>query len=94
MAFQTELLVADLNEAQDVADSGTPLRKRVGFSFTGFDRVQLCTLLSLIKSENSETCFDHYLDAVGVVRSSMGDWPVVTVVKQAEVDELSAVASL
>ena len=94
MGFQTDILIADLDEAQAVADSDSPTAGRDGFSFTGFDRVQLCTLLSLLKSGTSDAQFDRYLDPIDVVRSSTDEWPVVSVVKPEQVAELATAASL
>jgi hypothetical protein len=94
MGFQTDVLIADVDEAQAVADSDSPTTVRDGFTFTGFDRVQLCSLLSLLRSDSAEAYFDRYLDSIDVVRSSTDDWPVVSVIKPEQVEELAAVASL
>jgi hypothetical protein len=94
MGFQTDVLIADLEEAQAVADSESPTADRGGFAFTGFDRVQLCSVLSLLKSGTPDAHFDRYLDSIDVVRSSTDDWPVVSVVKPEQVAELAAAASL
>ena len=94
MGFQTDVLIANYDEAQALADTDSPANDREGFTFNGFDRVQLCTLLSLVKSGNWETHFDHYLDAIEVVSSSTDTWPVVSVVKPEQVAELASVAAL
>lgn len=94
MGFHTDILIADPHEAQEVADSESPTAERDGFTFIGFDRVQLCTLLSLLKSGTWDSCFEYYLEAIDVVRSSTNDWPVVSVLKPKEVAELAAAASL
>jgi len=85
MAFQSHVLIADFSESQAIADSESPTDGRDGFTFTGFDRVQLCTLLSLLQSGTSNTHFDQYLDLIDIVNSTTGVWPVVSVVKSAQV---------
>lgn len=93
MGFHTDILTADVGEAQDIADSESPAANRRGFTFTGFDRVQVCTLLSLIESGSWDTHFDRHLDNIDVVRSSADDWPVVSVIRPEQVEQLAAVAS-
>jgi hypothetical protein len=92
MGYQTDVLIANCEEAQSVADSDSPTDDREGFTFNGFDRVQLCTLLSLTNCGNCEAQFDRYLDAIDVVSSSTDEWPVVSVVKPELVAELADVA--
>lgn len=94
MGFQADVVIADLEEAQAVADSESPAADRDGFSFTGFDRVQVCTLLSLIESGRWDVHFDRYLDSIEVVRSSTDDWPVVSVILPEQVAQLAAIATL
>ena len=94
MGFQTDVVIADINDAQAIADSDSPASERSGFTFNGFDRVQLCTLLSLLKSGDSESHFDRYLDSIEIVRSSIDEWPVVSVVKPVEAADLALAASL
>lgn len=94
MGFQTNVLIADLDEAQAVADNDSPTADRDGFTFTGFDRVQVCTLLSLLESGSSDGEFDRYLDAIDIVRSSTDDWPVVSVIRPQQVAQLATIATL
>ncbi len=94
MGFQTDIVVANCDEAQEIADADSPAADRDGFTFNGFDRVQLCTLLSLAKCGNWETHFDRYLDGIDVVSASEDEWPTVSVVKAEQVAELASVASL
>lgn len=94
MAFQTDVLIASFDEVQAVADSDSPTADRNGFTFAGFDRVQVCTLLSLLESGTSDAQFDRYLDLIDVVPSSTDDWPVVSVIRPEQVAQLAAVATL
>jgi hypothetical protein len=94
MGFQTDVVIADCDEAQALADTDSPANDREGFTFSGFDRVQLCTLLSLINCGNWEMQFDRYLDAIEIVSSSSDEWPVVSVVKPEQVAELARAAEL
>lgn len=94
MAFQTDVLIASFDDVQAVADSDSPTADRDGFTFGGFDRVQVCTLLSLLESGTSDAQFDRYLDSIDVVRSSTDDWPVVSVIRPEEVAQLADMATL
>jgi hypothetical protein len=94
MGVQTDVLIADPDEAQAVADTECPAVDREGFTFSGFDRVQLCTLLSILKTGAPEAEFDRYLDRIKVVTASSGEWPVVSIVPAELVAEVSAVGGL
>src|SRR4051812_29576433 len=50
MGVQTDVVIADQSEAQDIANSDAPASTWDGFTFNGFHNVQLCTLLSLLKA--------------------------------------------
>jgi hypothetical protein len=86
--------MAGADEAQAIADSDASASDREGFNFTGFDRVQLCTLLSLLKSGGAYSDFEPYLDTIDVVTASADEWPVVSIVKTERVSELAAVAAM
>lgn len=94
MGLQTDIVIAHPDEAQAIADSDGPATDRPGFTFNGFDRVQLCTLLSLLKAGGPDTDFEHYLDRIEVFNASSGEWPVVSVAPNELVVELAAVAGL
>jgi hypothetical protein len=94
MGVQTHVVISDPDAAEAVADSACPTADRDGFTFNGFDRVQLCTLLSLLKAGEPDAEFERYLDRIDVVSASSGEWPVVSVVPLELVTELSAVARL
>jgi hypothetical protein len=94
MGVQTDVLVADADEAQAIADTECPAVDREGFTVSGFDRVQLCTLLSLLKSDAPDAELDRYLDGIKVISASSGEWPVVSVVSAEVVAEVSAIAGL
>ena len=80
MGVQTDVVIADLDEVRAVADTDGPAADRNGFKFNGFDRVQLCTLLSLLRSGRPDADFERYLDRIDVVCASSGKWPIVSVV--------------
>jgi hypothetical protein len=94
MGVQTDVVIANPDDAQAVADTDGPAAGRGGFTFNGFDRVQLCTLLSLIKAGGPDAEFERYLDRIDVVSASSGEWPVVSVVRPELVTEVAAVAGL
>jgi hypothetical protein len=94
MGVQTQVLIADPDEAQAMADTECPAVDREGFTFGGFDRVQLCTLLSILKTGAPEAEFDRYLDRIKVISASSAEWPVVSVVPAELVAEVCAVAGL
>ena len=94
MGVLTDVVIADRDEAQMVADTDGPAVDRDGFTFNGFDRVQLCTLLSLLKASRPDVEFEHYLDRIDVISSSSGEWPTVSVVPPELVIELAAVAEM
>jgi predicted metal-binding protein len=94
MSIETHIVVASSKDAQTLADSDSPTLDREGFTFTGFDRVQVCTLLSLLATDNHESAFERYLDAVNVIRCSCSEWPVVSVLNTSMVAELAKIASM
>lgn len=94
MGVQTEVVVASPEEAQVVADTDSPAASWDGFTFNGFDRVQLCTLLSLLKGGGPYAEFERYLDRIEVVNASFGEWPVVSVVPPELIADLATVAAL
>jgi hypothetical protein len=94
MGVQTDVVIADLDEAQAVADAATPAAQWEGFTFNGFHHVQLCTLLSLLKAGNPSTEFERYLSRVKAVSDPAEECPVVFAVRPEQVAELAAVAGL
>lgn len=94
MGVQTDVVIADQSESQDIANSHSPASIWDGFTFNGFHNVQLCTLLSLLKVGDSCAEYDHYLNMVELVTSPAQQSPVVFAVRPREVAELAAVASL
>ena len=94
MGMQTDVVIADPDEAQAVADSDGPAAERPGFTFNGFDRVQLCSLLSLLKAGGPDAEFENYLDHIEVISASSGELPAVSVVSPEMVSLVAAVAGL
>lgn len=94
MGVRTDVVIADVDEAKAVADTDDPATNRNGFTFNGFDHVQLCTLLSLLTSGGPDADFETYLDRINVVSASSGEWPAVSVVIPELVAEVAAVAAL
>ncbi len=94
MGVRTDVVIADLDEAQAIADMTTPTAKWEGFTFNGFHHVQLCTLLSLLKTGTPDIEFERYLSVVEPVSSPTEEGPLVTAVKPEQVAELAAVAGL
>ena len=94
MGVQTDVVIADQSEAQDIANSDTPASTWVGFTFNGFHEVHLCTLLSLLKAGSPSAEVDHYLNVVEYITPRDQESPVVSVAGPKEVAELAAVASL
>jgi hypothetical protein len=94
MGVRTDVVVAERDEAQAIAGTDNPAEHREGFSFSGFDHVQLCTLLSLLRTGGPDAEFEHCLDSVTLVSATSGEWPVVTVVPPELVVEIAGVASL
>jgi len=64
MGVQTDVVIADMDEAQAIAETATPTSEWEGFTFNGFDHVQLCTLLSLLKAGRPDAEFQLYLGIV------------------------------
>src|SRR3954453_14235997 len=94
MGVRTDVVIADPDEAQAVADKHDPAADREGFTFNGFDRVQLCTLLSLLKAGGPDAEFEPDLDRIEVVSTSAVEWPIVSVVPPDLVVQVAAVAGL
>lgn len=94
MGVQTDVVIANLNEAQVIADTATPTGKWEGFTFNGFDHVHLCTLLSLLKTGSPDAEFEHYLNVIEPVSAPADAGPVVVAVKPEQVAELTVVAGL
>ena len=94
MGVQTDVVIADLDETRAVADAMNPTDEWEGFTFNGFDRVQLCTLLSILKAGSPDVEFPRYLRAVEPVASGGDEGPLVSAVKPEQVAELAAVARL
>jgi hypothetical protein len=94
MGVQTDVLIADLEDAQAIAKTATPAAVWQGFTFNGFDHVQVCTLLSLLKTGRPDAEFQHYLNVVDPVAVGGEDGPVVVGVRPEQVAELAAVAGL
>jgi hypothetical protein len=92
MGVETYIVIGDLFEAQAIAASDDPAAGREGFSFRGFDRVQLCTLLSLMKSGGPDVEYERYLSKIDVFSPSSGEWPVVSLVPAELVAEIAVVA--
>jgi hypothetical protein len=94
MGIQTDIVIADLEDAQAVADATDPTSKWEGFTFNGFDHVHLCTLLSLLKAGSPNAEFERYLEIIEPVSTRTDVGPVVVAVRPEQVAELTAVASL
>lgn len=94
MGVQTDVVIAGLGEAQAIANTATPTVDWEGFTFNGFDRVHLCTLLSLLKTGCAGAEFESYLDAVKVAAVGSEEGPVVAAVKPEQVAALSEIAGL
>ena len=94
MGVQTDVVIADLDEAPAIAEDVNPTVGRQGFTFNGFDHVQLCTLISLLKAGAPDVDFMRYLGAVEPVALGGEEGPIVIAVKPEQVAELAAVARL
>jgi len=94
MGVQTDVVIADLDDAQAIAEMATPTAEWDGFTFNGFDHVQVCTLLSLLSAGRPDAEFQHYLGVVEPVAVGGEEGPVVVGVKPEQVAELAAVARL
>jgi hypothetical protein len=93
MGWQTDVVAAAISESQSIANMESPAASYVGFTFNGFDRVNVCTLLCLLEANNSLECFDKHLDAMKIVTRTNEEWPTVTVIAPAQVEKLADVAS-
>ncbi|MCE9545695.1 MAG: hypothetical protein K8T25_09285 [Planctomycetia bacterium] len=94
MGVQSDLIIADLAEAQAVAETDCPAADWDGFTFNGLDNVKLCTLLSLLHAGDPTLKFDHYLNLVDVASLPAEEGPVVFALKSQQVTELAAISSL
>jgi hypothetical protein len=94
MGVQADVVIADLDEATAIAGTATPTIGRPGFTYNGFDHVQLCTLLSLLKAGRPDIEFRRYLRAVKLVAVGGEDGPLVFAVLPEQVSQLAAVAGL
>jgi hypothetical protein len=94
MGVLSDLVVADVSEAQAVADSVEPAREWEGFTFKGLDHVKLCTLLSLVQTGSPQREFERYLDLIDPVSAPANDGPIVFAVREAEVRQLATIAAM
>src|SRR5262249_52949476 len=94
MGVQTDVGIADLNDAQAVAETATPTAEWEGFTFNGFHHVQVCTLLSLLKAGRPDAEFQQYLGMVEPVVVGGEEGPVVFGIGPEQVAELAAIAGL
>lgn len=94
MGVQSDLVIADLADAQDVAESEGPASQWEGFTFNGLDNVKLCTLLSLLAADDPMSDFDRFHDRIQVVSPPTDDGPIVHAIHRAEVAELAKVAAM
>jgi hypothetical protein len=94
VGVQTDVVIADIEDAQAIADSGTPTSDWQGFTYNGFHNVQLCTLLSLLKTNRPDTEFDKFLNLIECVSVPTGEGPLVYAIKPEQVAELAPVARL
>ncbi len=94
MGVQTDVVIADLNEAQAIAETATPTAGWEGFSFNGFDHVQLCSLLSLLCAGNADAEFERNLGVVEPASAPAEEGPLVVAVMPDQVAELAAVARM
>lgn len=94
MGVQTDVVIADLADAPAVAATATPTDQWPGFTCNGFDHVQLCTLLSLLRTNDPGLAFDRYLALVQPAAVGGEDGPVVMAVGADQVAELVALTRL
>lgn len=94
MGVQTDVVIADPDDGAAIAAAVTPTTKWEGFTFNGFDHVQVCTLLSLLKVGSPGVQFEHYLSLIQPVAVGGDEGPVVIGIKPAQVAELATVAQL
>lgn len=93
MPWQTEVVAASRHAAQAIADMQAPSATYTGFIFNGFDRVKLCTLFCLLEADDSMVCFEKFLETMELVTATHEEWPMVTVVAEAEVEQLAELAT-
>jgi hypothetical protein len=94
MGVQTDVVIADPDEAQALANTDDPAAARQGFTFSGFDCVKLGTLISLLKTGGPDAGLERCLHRIDVVRASSREETVVSVVPPELVAEVVAVAGL
>jgi hypothetical protein len=94
MGVQTDVVIAGPDDAPAIAATATPTAKWDGFTFNGFDHVQVCTLLSLLRAGHPDAEFERYLGVVEPVATGGEEGPVVVGVRPEQVAELAAVAGL
>lgn len=94
MGVQTDVVIAHLTDAPAVAATATPTDQWPGLTCNGFDHVQLCTLLSLLRTNDPGLAFDHYLALVQPAAVGGEDGPVVMAVGPDQVAELVALTRL
>jgi hypothetical protein len=92
MGVQTDVVIANLDDAQAIAETATPTRDWEGFTFNGFDHVHVCTLLSLLKTGSPDESFQHFLGIVEPIAVGGEDGPVVVGIKPEQVADLATVA--
>jgi hypothetical protein len=94
MSIETHVVAAPLSDGSSIADSDSPTHDREGFTFTGFDHIQACTLLSLLDADNPQSELESYLDSITVIHSAAGQWPAVAVISPDNVAKLATIASM
>jgi hypothetical protein len=94
MVVQTDVVIAGPDDAPAIAATAAPTAEWPGFTFNGFDHVQVCTLLSILSAGCSETEFQRYLGVVEPVAVGSEDGPVVVGIRPEQVAELAAVAGM
>jgi hypothetical protein len=94
MGVLSDLVIAELAEAQAVADCDEPCREWEGFSCKGLDHVKLCTLLSLLQSGSPQQDFERFLDLVDAVSAPTEEGALVFAVLPEQVAQLASVAAM
>ena len=94
MGVLSDLVIADLSEAQAVADSDEPCREWEGFSFKGLDHVKLCTLLSFLESGSPGQEFERFLNLIDAVSTPTEKGALVFAVLPEQVAQLAAIAAM
>jgi hypothetical protein len=94
VGVKSDLVIADLGDAQAVAESDSPAEEWEGFSFNGLDNIKLCTLLSLLRTGSPSQDFGRYLDLVETVTPPTDEGPEISAVHADQVGELAAAAGM